>query len=129
MSLSGTPRVWRLLVLMGLMAACSGRGGMDYTPERLDAGVTLRVENNNWQDIAVYAIASANRHRLGTVTTASRDTFRIPSTVLGTGGFRVLLYPIGGGPSFMTEEIVVEPGAHVEMEIENLLPLTGWRIR
>lgn len=131
MKLSRTIHGLNVLALVGLMAACGGHQADTMTGAQPapGMGITLDVENHNWSDMAVYSVVHGTRHRLGTVSTAGHEVFRLPSTVVGTRGVQILLRPIGGGGQFLTDQIMVNPGEKIELRIENHLPLSAWRVR
>lgn len=131
MKLSRTIHGLNVLALAGLMAACGGHRADSMMGAQPAPGteVTLDVENHNWSDMAIYSVVHGTRHRLGTVSTAGREVFRLPSTLAGNRSVQLLLRPIGGGGQFLTDQIMVNPGEMIELRIENHLPLSAWRVR
>lgn len=78
------------LLLVPLLAACATTGqtatnnATETTPKATQQGVAVRVVNQNFNDVDVYAISGTRTTRLGTVFGNSTETFpverwRIPS--------------------------------------------------
>ncbi len=56
---------------------------------------TVRVINNNWDDVTVYATRDGYRHRLGKVTSFTSRVFTLPPTFLiWSGELRLIADPI-----------------------------------
>ena len=56
---------------------------------------TVRVINNNWDDVTVYATRDGYRHRLGKVTSFTSRMFTLPPTFLiWSGELRLIADPI-----------------------------------
>ena len=56
---------------------------------------TVRVINNNWDDVTVYAVRDGYRHRLGKLTSFTSRVFTLPPTFLiWTGELRLIADPI-----------------------------------
>ncbi|MBI4540178.1 MAG: hypothetical protein HY704_11790 [Gemmatimonadetes bacterium] len=73
------------------------------------------VTNYNRQDIRVYVVRSGLRFRLGAVTSMNAAVFEIPGSVLGEAGeVQLLIDPIGGGWSHISDRILVQPGRTIE---------------
>jgi hypothetical protein len=79
---------------------------------------TLRVRNQGFLDVNVYAVRGGQRVRLGTVTGNTVQVLRIPSFLLnGITPLRFLADPIGNQRTPTSEEIVVSPGDEVQIFI------------
>ncbi len=102
-----------------------------YVPEELNFNAgrsdpTLRVTNNNWSTMTVYAIRGGTRFRLGQVPSMGSAVFRLPSTLTaGTGGLRFLADPIGGSETFLSQNIYVNGGEQVALDIQNQLQISS----
>ena len=78
----------------------------------------IRVDNQGFADMTVYAARSAQRYRLGLVPGHSVTTFNVPPSLLsGATPLRFIADPIGGTRPSISEEIVVTPGDTVMMTI------------
>ena len=91
----------------------------------LMAESTIRVQNQNWSDVVVYAVRSGRKHRLGMVTSMSSARFRLPrGLALGAGDLRLVADPIGSNRSFTSEPIHLGTGQEVALSLQNHLPMS-----
>ena len=96
------------------------------TPAAVSQRTTVRVVNNNWQDIRVYAVRGIYRRRLGTVTSLSSSVFTLPPTFLvQSEELRLMADPIGRRGTFVSEVLVVNPGDVVEWRLWNNIELSN----
>lgn len=116
-----------MLLLGPLLSACaSGGGGTTGDPE-LDAlthvpdSVFVVVKNRYRLDVNVYALYMATREFLGVVTTNGTGEYALRGSVAVGTNFRVLADPIGGGRSYVTDEILVRRGDVVEVTVQDPL--------
>lgn len=122
------------VVLLG--AACApaaGAGPESYMPEELGparaAAPTVRVTNNNWSNMTVYAVRGSSRFRLGMVTSMSTVVFRVPRAVLAGGdGLRLLADPIGGSETYLTPAIHVNAGEEVKLDLQSRLSISSYSV-
>jgi len=99
------------------LAACStmapGSGG-GYQNEP----AVVRVDNQAFADMTVYAARSAQRVRLGIASGHTVTLFRVPSGLMsGLTPLRFIADPIGSTRASVSEEITVAPGDTVMMTI------------
>ncbi|MGZ8493657.1 MAG: hypothetical protein ACXWZS_15760, partial [Gemmatirosa sp.] len=88
--------------------ACWRKSAANQSEER---PTTLRVRNQGFLDVNVYAVRGGQRVRLGTVTGNSTQVLRIPAFLLnGITPLRFQADPIGNQRAPTSEEIVVSPG-------------------
>jgi len=89
----------------------------------------LVVENNNWQDVAVYLLRGTSRARLGTVGSMTKEQFTIPdSYVLGVAEITVQVDPVGSSASYVSPPIQVFPGARVSLSVNNNIRLSNFAV-
>jgi hypothetical protein len=90
-------------------AACVGKGNNAPTPR---AATYVRVENQSWLDVNVYAVFGGTRRRIGMVNGNSTQSLRIPNDVIGIGrSLAFLVDPVGSSHVGTTiSEIYVRPG-------------------
>ena len=90
-------------------AACVGKGNNAPAPR---AATYVRVENQSWLDVNVYAVYGGTRRRLGLVNGNSTQLLRIPNDVIGIGrSLAFLADPVGSSRVGTTiTEIYVTPG-------------------
>jgi hypothetical protein len=115
----------RLLVpaLLLTATACAHSGGGEAKPEIRETGIPayLEVQNQHALPMEVDAFASGITQRLGTVHPGMAGRFRIPQNLIGNGSVRFEVRPSGGGHPFRSGEILLEPGAVVDLEIASRL--------
>lgn len=104
-----------LLLLLAQVAACSGsKEEADPPPDQPD--VTVRVTNEDWLDVTVYAIYKAKRFRLGRVTTGNTEVFVVPKgLIVGATDLQFLGIPLASRDNRLTEPIIVSPGDEVTL--------------
>jgi multidrug efflux pump subunit AcrA (membrane-fusion protein) len=106
-------------VLTAAIAACTGTGKNAPTPQPV---TTVRVQNQAFMDVDVFALYSGTRTRLGTVTANGTATFRIPATVVGPGReLQFLADPIGSVQQGVSFGIYVRPGEQVTLTIPSTM--------
>jgi len=120
------------VVTVGLLVGgcASGLEKPADRPGANGAAATVEVTNHNWQDVVVYAVHPSQRVRLGFVVSMATAQLRIPATaVSGDGMLRLVADPIGSNRPFKTERIMVDPGARIELNVENSLALSTYAVR
>jgi hypothetical protein len=109
-----TRRYFALAMLGLALAACGGsrsRGAAAQQPR-----TSVRVENQGFSDMTVYAIRSGQRVRLGIATGNTTTTFTIPpNLIFGATPLRFLADPIGSNRTPVSDEITVQPGDQVRL--------------
>ncbi len=102
-----------LLFLAACSTMASGAGGADQ-----NAPAVVRVDNQAFADMTVYAARSAQRVRLGIAPGHSVTMFKVPSGLMsGLTPLRFIADPIGSTRQSVSEEITVAPGDTVMMTI------------
>lgn len=119
-----------LAVATGFLTACATAHSADepttrtlpYEPE----AASVVVENNNWQDVRVFAVVGGMRHRLGTVTSMNTRRYRIPQHMTAHARqLRILVDPIGGQATFLSPSVQVYAGQEVSLSVQNHLPISS----
>ena len=104
------------------IAACAGRNRAE-PPANPDEYTTVRVENDNFQDMRLYVRpgVGGQRIRLGTALGKQISTFKIPKTVVfGITQLAFEIDPIGGGGKSLSETVTVNPGEEIVLRIPPL---------
>ncbi len=103
------------VLLLTHLTACSG--SKEETEAPVDQpDVTVRVTNEDWLDVTVYAIYKARRFRLGRVTTGNTEVFVVPEgLIVGATDLRFLGIPLASRDNRITEPIIVSPGDEVTL--------------
>ena len=98
-------------------AACNGlrHGSTAIDPNE---PTIVQVDNQGFLDMAVYAVRSTERIRIGTATGNHKTDLRVPpGLVSGLTPLRFIADPIGGNRASVSEEITVAPGDTVMLTI------------
>ena len=105
-----------IVVTLGLaLAACGGSKKSRSAPVP-QPRTSVRVENQGFSDMTIYAIRSGQRVRLGNAPGNSTTTFTIPSNLIfGATPLRFLADPIGSNRTPVSDEITVQPGDQVRL--------------
>ena len=109
-----TRRLFFTAILGFAVAACGGsKSNSAPIPQ---PRTTIRVENQGFADMTIYAIRSGQRVRLGQATGNTTTTFTIPANIIfGATPLRFLADPIGGRGTPISDEITVQPGDQVRL--------------
>jgi hypothetical protein len=112
------------LVGLGRPVAGAAEGTVAVDTTRADV-VQVRVVNNNWLDMRIYAVVDDFRVRLGTVTGLSSETLTLRPGLLGPSA-QVQLQAVAIGNRFASdvEDVVMFPGDKFEYRIENAVALS-----
>ena len=91
---------------------------------RADA-VQVRVVNNNWLDMRIYAVVNGRFLRLGTVASFSSETLKIPRSLVGfAANLEFVAQGIGSRSEIYRTSIQVFPGDVLEFRVENSIGLS-----
>ncbi len=116
------PLALAMTALIVLLAACGGaaRRGTPSMQGDPDTQTSVRVENQSWHDVTVYALRETQRVRLGQVSANGVATFRIPdSLVSGASSVRFVVDPLGTGRTASSYEINAGRGDQLRLTIPN----------
>ena len=106
-----------LLAMLGL-ALTAGGGSKSRSAPTPQPRTSLRVENQGFSDMNIFAVRSGQRVRLGTASGNSTTVFTIPANLIfGATPLRVIADPIGSNRLPTSEEITVQPGDQVRLVI------------
>lgn len=102
--------------------------GCASTPNELRTrpvpGVILHVQNHNWSDAVIYVVRSGARMRVGDVTANGEKSMSVPYLFTNSGTLQLYVRFIGSGATLVTPPIPVVRGQHVEVVLENYVPLS-----
>lgn len=124
-----------IAVTGAVLSACGASPNHTHTPDSTDASdvrndARVQVTNNNWSDVRVYVERDGVQIRLGAVTTMATEVFRLPRTLMETGGaIRLIADPIGANDSHTTHSLLVWPGQMVSYTIANDLAISWATVR
>jgi len=112
----------RALALAWVLAACAPRSGVSTgeRPAGNSTPVPIEVESHNWRDVVIYLVRGGQPQRIGMVTGLSTTEFVIPFRRLGSSGnARLFASPIGGGPGYTSETLLVQPGQMIKLILDS----------
>lgn len=117
-------------ILCAFALGCAGQDGTATAGQpAADAAVAVSVQNDNWQDITVYALVSGTQHRLGTVSTSQVSEFVLPRSLAFASDLRIMLDPIGRAGRFVSGRLAVNPGDVIEIRVANTLSMSSVTVR
>src|SRR4029079_3974535 len=117
-------RVWTLMMAVAatlpMAGACAhpAQASGDVAPI---TAIGLRVRNDNFLDMDVYAISEGLATRLGTVTGNSRHNFVLDASMADGQDFRIVATPVGGNGRATTGNIAVSPGQLIDFTVGSTL--------
>jgi hypothetical protein len=112
--------------ILAIGAIVAIAGGCSHTPQASGdvapaTAIGLRVRNDNFLDMDVYAISAGLPTRLGTVTGNSTRNFVLDASMADGQDFRIVATPIGGNGRATTGNIAVSPGQVIDFTIGSTL--------
>jgi hypothetical protein len=109
-------RIFAAFLFLSGIAACNGFGHSSGGTDQPQTA--LRVDNQSFSDMTVYAARSAQRIRLGLAPGHANTVFTVPAGLMnGLTQLRFIADPIGGARPSVSEEITVAPGDSVVLQI------------
>ena len=101
-------------------SACGSARHSKESPSPSDSEIMLDVENHHWSDIVIYLMNGNQSQRLGMVGGVSTRSFVFPYRQIATGGrLRLRAHPVGGQPSFTSEDVVIQSGQGIKWTLES----------
>lgn len=126
-------RLWvgmlSVAAIVPMAGACGGRSGEaggEVAPAR---AIGLRVRNDNFLDMDVYAVSAGLATRLGTVTGNSSRNFVLDPSMANGQDFRIVATPIGGNGRASTGNLSVSVGQTIDFRIGSILSNSSVLIR
>ncbi len=108
-------RRYAIIAMLGLALSACG-GSKSRSAPIPQPRTTVRVENQGFSDMTIYAVRSGQRVRLGTAAGNSTTTFTIPANLIfGATPLRFIADPIGANRTPVSDEITVQPGDQVRL--------------
>jgi hypothetical protein len=129
----GIRTIWGLaLGTLALLSACASGGhgkdtaggeAVDLNGDAKSGATTVVVDNQNLNEMTIYAYQGTQRMRLGRAKSQGLTQLKIPSSIVnGVVQMRFLAEPMvtGGQRAYLSEMIPVQPGDQVDF----LIPYT-----
>jgi len=124
------PFGWAAIVAVVSSAACAtNRTSNEAGLVTAEAAPTVTVQNDNWLDVAVYVVHGTSRLRIGTVSSTTSRTFRLPREG-GTGAIplQILADPIGENRRYITDPVTLAPGQRLEVKVGSPISFSSFAI-
>lgn len=131
--LAHVSRILALGLLMGAsVGATATSAQQSQTPafrtetDEFAGSVDVRVRNNNWLDMKVYALRDGKRYRLKTITSLGTAVVQIPSRLRPQlDGVQLLAVPIGARGKHSSPVVHVTRGDRLLWTLENDLDFSS----
>jgi dipeptidyl aminopeptidase/acylaminoacyl peptidase len=102
--------------------------GTEANTSRINADVSVEVENHNSSDMTVYLVTGGLPQRLGMVTAMSNASFAFRAQRLNTAGsVRLRALPVAG-TAHTSEPILVQPGQTITWTLQSDLDTSTWSV-
>jgi hypothetical protein len=102
-----------LALLVGCATGSRGSNPFAESP-RSEQEVRVFVTNLSFQDATVWSVINGGRRRLGRVSVSKEEVFTVP---LNHPAEMYLEVDILAGPRCITETLIVDPGDHLELQV------------
>ena len=132
MRFTGARRMPGLLAGLFLVACLGPRHTFedDAKPSPLADGFELTLNNHHWLDINVFVQHDGEASRVTTVTASSSQTLILPLWLLGESKIvRIIAEPVGEQGSYTTDQLRVDPGQSVEVNVESVLSKSNYSVQ
>ncbi|MBI4522041.1 MAG: hypothetical protein HY701_14485 [Gemmatimonadetes bacterium] len=121
------------LVLGALTLAAANApamGGVANGTVAKPAPVHVRVQNQNYLDVNIYAMSeSGHSVRLGMVSGLSTESFKIPDHLRTEMGLRLVADPIGSSIAYISDIVAVAPGDGVDLTVGPTINFSSVSVR
>lgn len=114
--------------VIALLAACAPAANRHSTGASPASDVYVMVTNQNWLDVAVYALRGGTRVRLGQVTGSGSARLRVPSSAIVAGQVQLMADPIGSNERYVTEVMSVAPDQRVQLTVASAMRLSSYSV-
>jgi hypothetical protein len=97
--------------------ACRSAGADPGSGGARSDAVTLRVTNDNFSDMDIYALRSGVQTRIGRVTAGTTGRFTLGPTIVGPGDVELLAAAVNGGGTVRSGSLVVFGGQTIDFRV------------
>ena len=93
-------------------------------------GFSLVINNRHYLDVNIFMHHDGQTTRVETVTGSSSAALMVPGWMLGKGSvIRLSAEPVGDVARYVTDNLVIQPGQIVELDVENAIGRSSYRVR
>ena len=117
------------LLALAAHPARAQSGAEDETlsaPRSWELPARLQVQSNHWLDLHLYLVRDGMVRSLGVVNGPGRSELALPADATMPGSLvQILVEPIGGGGSWLSNPLIISPGDRVDLTVQNNLGLSS----
>lgn len=107
-----------------------GKGKTPAPEVAASQGFDLTVHNRHYLDVNLFIQHDGQTSRLTTVTGSSAVTVPVPAWMIGKGGLvRLVAEPIGENSQYVTDDLILQPGETVTLNVENAIARSNYSVR
>ena len=121
------------MLLVAVALSCAGprqKLEPEPSPSPVADGFELTLNNHHWLDINVFVLHDGEASRVTTVTASSSQSLILPLWMLGESKIvRIIAEPVGEQGSYTTDQLRVDPGQSVEVNVESVLSMTNYSVQ
>ena len=122
------------LYCLAVAVACSApRPNLKPQPESQGSsgeGFSLILNNRHYLDVNVFVHHDGQASRVGTVTGSSSVALAVPLWMVGKGGLvRLIAEPIGDNSQYVTDNLLIQPGQMVELNVESSIARSNYSVQ
>lgn len=93
-------------------------------------GFSLILNNRHYLDVNVFVHHDGQASRVATVTGSSSLALSVPRWMVGKGGLvRIIAEPIGANSSYATDNLVIQSGQIVEVNVESSIARSNYSVQ
>ena len=121
------------MLLVAVALSCAGprqKLETEPSPSPVADGFELTLNNHHWLDINVFVLHDGEASRVTTVTASSSQSLILPLWLLGESKIvRIIAEPVGEAGSYTTDQLRVDPGQSVELNVESVLSKSNYSVQ
>jgi hypothetical protein len=121
------------MLLVAVALSCAGprqKVENEPSPSPVSDGFELTLNNHHWLDINVFVLHDGEASRVTTVTASSSQSLILPLWMLGESKIvRIIAEPVGEVGSYTTDQLRVDPGQSVELNVESVLSKSNYSVQ
>ena len=120
---------------LAALACTAPRQNMKPSPKQQatstsSQGFELVLHNRNYLDVDIFVLHDGQTSRVGTVTGSSSAAMDVPGWMIGKGGLvRLVADPIGDNSRYVTDNVQIQPGQLVELNVESAIARSNYSVQ
>lgn len=123
------------LLCLGITLACSAprqnlKEEQPAPEEGGSEGFALVLNNRHYLDVNIFVQHDGQASRVGMVTGSSSTALAVPVWMMGKGGLiRLIAEPIGDQSRYVTDNLLVQRGQVVELNVESSIGRSNYSVQ